>query len=124
MVKKRDNEARMFHLSYDKKNSEIDGETLRMDITIAALNIDLNVILMSPVESTILIESHKNFEFWESFFQKKYEPKMFYVLSEVRQNEESYIINWDINEELNSNYVKKVEALRAEFIRKRKLMGL
>ncbi|MDF1676629.1 MAG: hypothetical protein P1U44_13020 [Vicingaceae bacterium] len=123
MIKKRDNKARMFHLSYDKKHEEDDSDILKKDIIWSILDLDINSIIKAPVASTITIESHQDYEKWESMFNIKYKQRMYYVISETRQKEESYFMDIELNEEMNNAFTDKVISIQQEILRFRKHAG-
>ncbi len=122
----------LFHLSYDLKNpSEVKDELYRShtdikkDIVWEILINCSNGILYSPVESTIIFESSKDFNFWTNKLHNLVD-KIYFVLSQVaifsknfKENEMYQFIHPNSNLEGNfkTNIVDIVKSEQARIIK-------
>lgn len=112
MRNKKDNFSQMFHLSYDTKSTT--DTKLKEAITWAIIRLDVNALLDSPVESTILIETYTEFQSWEKLFSDQFRDRMYYVISEVRQTRTQYLMDEEANDVFNNDYKREVEAIRTK----------
>lgn len=121
MRTKRDNDSKMFQLSYDaiKENSN-----LKIDLTWNFLQFDINAYLDSPTQSTIIIESNRTFNDWAEHLTEL-QKSIYYVFSEVAQKDNQFLIeDFPRPDDTEVPYVVRVERIRSEINKYRRNLGL
>lgn len=95
-----------FHLSYDRKNEKIDSNELLKDIVTFLMNEFNATRIERPVESTLIFYLDNNIDFnnMQNDFLKKFQKKIYFVLSRISYIDKKYMYFEEKNALLDVNF--------------------